>query len=336
MNRGAIVFSTIGSRGRGSESCVDTQLPPLPHSGLPQCLTDHGAAPSIIQLFESWVKAADQTTNGVIVINRQRERYSDTTVDKALRWLIKHHLVMKVEDGLGRGNGSRYFIRWSFKHPNLSTRQKTVNHPQPAKRVNPHPIEEKHKRSVAENGRSGVQSFAQSKAYRWAMSRARATIGELTSPSYRSQPGAFAVDLQRDPGESWTTSGDQQQQQRPQRRPETPYLQAFARTLKLAVERKAVRPGTQLGEFVKGFTQLVVWNWRWEADPHKAYSFILGLGRGEIAIARRDRQLEAEARQRERERQEAEAHPLSELLLEEGVSSMSQLIKRLARSGGEG
>ena len=267
---------------------------------LPRAFIDHNARQSVINLFSNWVRQADSTDNGVIVINRQRQLYSDTTVDKALRWLIKHRLIMRAEDGLGRGNGSRYFIRWSFAHPDLSTRQKAVNHSEPAKRVNQTTFRREAKDCSFKKTPAGVQPFAQSKSYRWAMSRARATIGELTStstsPSYGAQPGPFAVDLARDPGGSWTTSGDQQQRQRPQRRPETPYLQAFARTLKLAVERKAVRPGAQLGAFVKHFTQVLAWNFRFEADPHKAYSFIIGLGVDEIEIARRDRQEEAEAR----------------------------------------
>lgn len=102
----------------------------------PNCLVDHHAPKSVYVLFEKWVREADKTGNGVIKINRQVQPYSDTAVDRAIKWLLSHRLLMLVERGPGRSNGSRFLIRWSFAHPALSHRQRAVNHPESIKTVN--------------------------------------------------------------------------------------------------------------------------------------------------------------------------------------------------------
>jgi len=106
---------------------------PTAQTTLPDCFTDHHAPPSVVSLFTEWTRAADKTDNGVTVINRQRQRYSVATVDRAVKWLKAHHLLFLVERGGGRGNGNRYFVRWSFVHETLSARQNAVNHPEHAK-----------------------------------------------------------------------------------------------------------------------------------------------------------------------------------------------------------
>jgi hypothetical protein len=106
---------------------------PTAQTTLPDCFTDHHAPPSVVSLFAEWTRAADKTDNGVTVINRQRQRYSTATVDRAAKWLKAHHLLFLVERGGGRGNGNRYFVRWSFIHETLSARQNAVNHPEHAK-----------------------------------------------------------------------------------------------------------------------------------------------------------------------------------------------------------
>jgi len=109
-----------------------TQIPTA-QTTLPDCFEDHHAPLSVMNLFTEWTRAADATDNGVTVINRQRQRYSTATVDRAVKWLKSHHLLFLVERGSGRGNGNRYFVRWSFVHETVSARQKTVNHPEHAK-----------------------------------------------------------------------------------------------------------------------------------------------------------------------------------------------------------
>lgn len=96
----------------------------------PDCFADHHAPKSVIELFTKWVRKADLTDNSIIVINREKQVYGRTTTAKAIAWLVKHRLLVKVERGGGRGVGSRYFVRWSFAHETLSTRQTSVNHPE--------------------------------------------------------------------------------------------------------------------------------------------------------------------------------------------------------------
>lgn len=93
----------------------------------PACFTDHHAPRSVVTLFAVWVRQADMVDNGVISINLRQQSYSHTTTSAAIRWLVKHRLMVKIEAGGGRGVISRYFIRWSFTHPALSVRQKAVN-----------------------------------------------------------------------------------------------------------------------------------------------------------------------------------------------------------------
>ena len=103
----------------GSPSCLSISLPNV--------LIDHNAPQSVRVLFTEWVKQADTTDNGIIIINRYKAPYSHTTVDKAIKWLISHRLMIKVQSGRGRGCASRYFIRWSFTYKSLKGRQKSVN-----------------------------------------------------------------------------------------------------------------------------------------------------------------------------------------------------------------
>lgn len=110
---------------------------------LPDVLTEHHATPSIRDLFDQWVRRADKTDNGIIQIVRTRRQpnsrtgkpYSPPTVDAAIKWLTARHLLMKTEQGIGGGNGSRYFVRWSFDQRTLTARQKAVNHLEYVKRV---------------------------------------------------------------------------------------------------------------------------------------------------------------------------------------------------------
>lgn len=94
---------------------------------IPSAFIDHNAPQSVRMLFTEWVKQADATDNGIITINRYTAPYSHTTVDKAIKWLISHRLMMKVQTGRGRGNGAHYFVRWSFKYKSLKERQKSAN-----------------------------------------------------------------------------------------------------------------------------------------------------------------------------------------------------------------
>ena len=70
---------------------------------LPDCLADHAAPPSVIELFARWVRQADATESGRIEILTRSEPnpttgrpYAHATVDEALRWLTKHRLVLSL------------------------------------------------------------------------------------------------------------------------------------------------------------------------------------------------------------------------------------------------
>lgn len=93
---------------------------------LPRCFKHHNAPESVVRLFKGWVSAADETLNGVIAVNRQGQGYSAATIDRAIKWLTAHHLMMKVERGGGRGVASRYLIRWSFVYETLTQRRRTA------------------------------------------------------------------------------------------------------------------------------------------------------------------------------------------------------------------
>jgi len=50
--------------------------------------------------------------------------YSTRTVARAIQWLISHRLLMQIRRSHGgRGCGSVYFVRWSFAHRGLRSRQ---------------------------------------------------------------------------------------------------------------------------------------------------------------------------------------------------------------------
>ena len=114
---------------------------------LPRCFKHHDAPESVVRLFKGWVSAADETLNGVIAVNRQGQGYSAATIDRAIKWLTAHHLMMKVERGGGRGVASRYLIRWSFVYETLTQRRRAayaaINSEKPAGyRITVSPLEE--------------------------------------------------------------------------------------------------------------------------------------------------------------------------------------------------
>jgi len=125
----SIAYTAPFYKGHLSSSTTETQSSTV-ETKLPDCFADHHAPKSVIELFTAWVQRADQTSNGVISINRQRQVYGRTTTSAAIKWLTSHRLMMKAERGGGRGVGSRYLVRWSFDHETLSARQNSVNHPE--------------------------------------------------------------------------------------------------------------------------------------------------------------------------------------------------------------
>jgi hypothetical protein len=152
---------------------------------LPSCFDDHNAPKSVIALFSDWIRQADQGETGVIVVNRMRQPYSPPTVDRAVRFLIKHNLLVLVEYSCGRGNGNRYFVRWSFTHPTLSTRQRAVNHAEPTKTINTHPLEEKQKGSSHAGTTSPYANKPSKRALAWFMFQIRKELHDYRITPHR-------------------------------------------------------------------------------------------------------------------------------------------------------
>lgn len=94
----------------------------------PSCLLEHSAPKSVVRLFTDWTKLADETDSAIIPINLQHQHhYSNITAQRTIAWLTKHNLLVKKSVGVGRGNASRYQIRWSFAEKSLTERQRNVN-----------------------------------------------------------------------------------------------------------------------------------------------------------------------------------------------------------------
>lgn len=92
--------------------------------------------PTAKVLFNFFVKEADETDNGIIPINVLRLHkelgWSRTTIQKDIRWLIKHNLLRPIKRSKGR-IPSRYLVRWTFKWDNIVARKKAINAPQAQK-----------------------------------------------------------------------------------------------------------------------------------------------------------------------------------------------------------
>ena len=120
-------------------------------------------------------------------------------------------------------------------------------------------------------------------------------------------------------------------EKRRQRQLLKPYETAFAGIVWRVTANGSVRPGPELGAFVRGFVVEIVWNFRWETDPRSAFSFVEGLAVAEIDGIRVRRERETARRERETARREAEAHPVAELLQQEQVGSISDFVRKLVQ-----
>ena len=280
--------------------------------GLPQAFEDHGAPKSVRVLFTRWVERADRTDNGVIVINRrQEEGYSHSTVDRAIRWLTAHHLLVRVERGGGRGVGSRFFVRWSFRYPALSTRQKEVNHPKTSDTAtSPSYRRNTHKNSLNRTARPPINTAGSTnphpRARAWAIARIRETVGKLPVPSWqrRELVDAAAVAIDR------------------------------------ALKRGQVHVGGELAELVRGLQREVLNLRTGRAGRRTSFSWSFGVVSeivAEIERARAEAELTEEFIREERAaRKQAALHPVGELLEEEGVTRLSDLVRRMVEDEGEG
>jgi hypothetical protein len=303
----------------GEAVCSRWRCLPVPlKRSLPQCFIDHEAAPSIVKLFSEWVRRADQTANGVIMINRQTQDFSDTTVDRAIRWLVAHKLMLLTEKGSGRGNGSRYFVRWTFAHPNPATRQRWVNSRKPAKRVNPHSLE------------GEAQAKSQKQCFSYEKTCARVSDhkgGKSTDPNYGKRMGppplarAFPASESSDPG------GRQRRKTREDTRKlhERSVRWAMARLHETTSDQELVTAGAYrlrqvlssgsvfIGPEFRRLVQRLTWGIQ-DLDncdtPRRKHAAIGHFVKDGLIAIRVDRLRGAERHERERQRAESKANPI--------------------------
>lgn len=309
--------STLTTQRRQVKLSDPGSLPQGSLRPLPSCFSDHHAPRSVAVLFDSWVRQADAMDNGIIPINRQKQSYSDTTADRAIVWLTRHRLMSKIEQGGGRGNGARYFIRWSFSHPALSARQKGVNHAGYAKTVNrtPHSrikgvLEERlysfsHEKTCV----LSTKKRPDTRAFRWSMSEIRGEVED----SY------FANDHDR----------------------QKLLIAAIGASLWRKLQSSEIRPGPDLGEVVCSLISRLRGAWTIGQDRRSWYAWGGLVVRSTLEDLRIERlSAVASARLIDRIRQEkAEAQGgLDQFLTGAGVSSIREYNakrKRLIPRAGE-
>jgi len=287
-----------GVQRRQSSSSVFS----TPHARkLPNAFTDHNAPPSVIKLFTKWVEQADTTDNGIIVINLQKQTYSNTTTTKAIRWLKAHRLLMMVEQGGGRGVASRYFVRWSFDHETLSARQNAVNSSEYKNTANPFTIEENHEDLLAMRKRNAslAPNKPSPKALAWAMSQVRTAVNR-----------DFRVNRAR----------------------QKQILSGMGAAIWRAMVRGKLKAGPKLAAFIHDLIRrLLEVRRRFGARAWCTYGgwlvhTTLTAIRAEEAQRAQQRREEIE---RKREREEVRKDPFTELLREEGQEHMTDYIRAI-------
>jgi len=255
----------------------------------------------VVHLFERWVREADQKDNGVISLNRQRQRYSATTVDRAVKWLKAHRLLFLVEQGGGRGNGNRYFVRWSFLYETLSARQNAVNHPKTAKTLHfdIYAREEVLKLLDEELKRNKRSLLCKTSCQNVSLSKSTETDILATENRQKRQ-------LRNERSVRWSMS-----QIRAITTDEN-VLAAAARAVRGALNRGQVWIGSELAKFVE---QVISWvrdheEGGWEEGRQRTFSYIGAAAQEACSFVRWDRYNLAERLEREQEREEARRDPL--------------------------
>ena len=142
----------------------------LTWSQLPKCFQDHTASATKVKLFIRWIREADERRENILPINTaqvgRETGLSRKTVWKALEWLVKHHLMDKVETS-GGCMPSRYFVRWSFGKRTISKKSEKQNF-SPNSATPPYriPLEyEKQERSSTRNVKFGDEKKFLKKAF---------------------------------------------------------------------------------------------------------------------------------------------------------------------------
>ena len=244
-----IVYTTLGR-------VVKSDCPASVESDacLPDCLADHAAPPSVIELFARWVRQADATDSGRIEILTRSEPnpttgkpYAHATVDEALRWLTKHRLVLRVALGRGRGHHPVYFVRWSFAHPTLTQRARNdeARHARNARRYGP--FTQKLGNGYQARTQTGIASQRPYARERDLEERQRRTERSLkdTPRLPVTQTHAFryvTAQLGQEIDRTFRRRGEQNRQL---------LRAAFAASIKRRFEDGSLQPGRQLGVITK-------------------------------------------------------------------------------------
>ena len=278
-----------------------TQIPTA-QTTLPDCFEDHHAPLSVMNLFTEWTRAADATDNGVTVINRQRQRYSTATVDRAVKWLKAHHLLFLVERGGGRGNGNRYFVRWSFIHETLSARQNAVNHPE-------------HAKTLSSDTFARVEAFKLLEEKHYKRSFDTSKTFHNVSPVENSKREAFTAAnkqqrrLRNEKGIRWAMARLREVTA------DEDALEAASWNIRRLLASGSVFVGPELAEFVKWLAwDLEGIETAWPVERRDKFSFV-GINAWSLSMrtysdrsdAARNKQ---EYQERQREREEAKCDPL--------------------------
>ena len=244
-----IVYTTLGR-------VVKSDCPASVESDacLPDCLADHAAPPAVVELFSRWVRQADATDSGRIEIRSRSEPnpttgrpYAHATVDEAIRWLVKHRLVMRVAPGRGRGHHPIYFVRWSFAHPTLTQRARNdeARHARNARRYGP--FTQKLGNGYQSRTQTGIASQRPYARERDLEERQRRTERSLkdTPRLPVTQTHAFryvTAQLGQEIDRTFRRRGEQNRQL---------LRAAFAASIKRRFEDGSLQPGRQLGVITK-------------------------------------------------------------------------------------
>lgn len=260
----------------------------------------HHAPQSVPVLYELWVERADESDNGIIMVNRHRQPYSVATVDRAIKWLKAHGRLLLIERGGGRGNGSRYFIRWSFTHETLSARQNAVNHPEHAKTLSFDTFARVGAlRALKEKLQSKKHSSYKYETFtNVVLSASKKTIITAKNKKMRRLRNERAVRWAMAQIRAATADKN--------------VLAASARSIRSALASGRVFIGAEVGRFVQELTSWIQDHEEtgWEEWPQPTFSYIGFAAQDAISTIRYERMKWAERQARSIEREEARRDPI--------------------------
>jgi len=284
------------------ETQSSTAFAPQSRRVKPDCLVDHHAPKSVRMLWQLWVKQADLASNGIIVINRQRQPYSVATVDRAIKWCKSHHLLFLTEHGGGRGNGNRYWVKWSPAYGSVSARQKAVNHPEHAKTLSFSTFarEGAFKLLEEERKRNKRSLLCKTSCQNVRVSKSKKTIFASQNKQQRR--------LRNERATRWAMARAREVTA------DKGALTAFAMAIRRALASNRVFIGPELARFT---AEVVSWvrdheEGGWEDGPQATFAYIGYAAKEARSFVRWERSKLADRLERKQEREEAAADPIAD------------------------